>query len=431
MKRVAIVGGGIAGLTAAYALCGKAHVTVVDPGPLGGTIRTAREKGFLIEGGPDSFVVVKPEGMQLCKELGLEKELAPSVARKVYVYSDDNLHELPEGIFLTVPTKILPMAKSRLISWPGKLRMALDLFMPTGNGKDESLGSFVRRRFGREALAKIAEPLMGGIFVADADRLSLQATFPRFLEMERKHRSLIRALRTVPMSGKSPFLTLRGGMDTLVERLISKADATFVRAEVRTVEPGFRIVLSDGDLRADAVLVATPAPVAARLLARWPELSAATAKIPYVSTATVSLGFRVSDIPRPLDGSGFVIPRAERRGIFACTWSSSKFEGRAPEGHALLRCFLVGEPRDPLALALREVREILRVEADPVVAKCFSWPATNPIYEVGHQKRLEEIDARLPAGLFLTGAGYRGVGIPGCIGDARAVAADLLCKIAV
>lgn len=415
MKRVVVVGGGISGLTAAYALKGRARVTLLEPGELGGTIRTAREQGFVIEGGPDALVAAKPEGAQLCRELGLEDQLIPSKARRVFVYSEGRLHELPEGMFLTVPTKILPMLKSRLVSWPGKIRMGLDLVMPRGSGGDESLGAFVRRRFGREALAKIAEPLMGGIFVADADSLGLQATFPRFLEMERRHRSLIRAMRQVPVSGQSPFLTLRTGLGTLVERLVAALDAEILRRRAVRVEPGFRVVLDDRTLEADAVVVATPAPAAARLLS-----CPALARIPYVSSATVSLGYRGVTVP---EGSGFLLPRAEGRRIHACSFTSWKFEGRAPEGHTLLRCFLVGEHADPVATARAELAEILGIRAEPVITKVFTWPSTNPIYEVGHLDRVAAIEAGLPPGLFLTGAGYRGIGIAGCIADARRVAA--------
>lgn len=414
MKHVAIVGAGIAGLTVAYRLRGKAKVTLVEKGEPGGTIRTVRENGFLIEGGPDSFVIAKPDGAALCKELGLESELMPSRARRVFVYSKGKLHDLPEGMFLTVPTKIWPMLKSGLVSWLGKMRMGMDLVMPRGTGEDESLGSFVRRRFGKEALAKIAEPLMGGIFVAEADRLSLKATFPRFLEMEQEYRSLIRAMRKIPMSGKSPFLTLRSGMKTLVDRLVEGLDIQ--RAEATRIEPG-RVITTGGEIAADAIVVATPAPIAAKLL-REESLE----RIPYVSSATVSLGYRGVDVP---EASGFIIPRAEGRKIHACSFSSWKFEGRAPEGHVLVRCFLVGEHADPVATAKAELAEILGIRAEPVIVKTFAWPATNPIYEVGHLDRVAEIESRLPKGIFLTGAAYRGVGIPGCVQDAKRVA-DLI-----
>lgn len=415
MKRVAIVGAGIAGLTVAYRLRGRAHVTLIERGDPGGTIRTTRENGFLIEGGPDSFVIAKPDGAQLCKELGLEAELMPSKARRVFVYSRGKLHELPEGMFLTVPTKIWPMLKSGLVSWLGKMRMGLDYVMPRGTGEDESLASFVGRRFGREAVEKIAEPLMGGIFVAEADRLSVKATFPRFLELEQAHRSLIRAFKKIPMSGKSPFLTLRSGMKTLVDKLVEGQE--ILRAEVVSVEPGFRVVTSNGTIDADVVVVATPSHIAAKIL-RLPDLEA----IPYVSSATVSLGFRGVEIP---EASGFIIPRAEGRKIHACSFSSWKFEGRAPEGHALVRCFLVGEHADPVAIARGELEAILGIRAEPVVAKVYTWPATNPIYEVGHLDRVAAIEAKLPPGIFLTGAAYRGVGIPGCVQDAKRVA-DLI-----
>ncbi|MBI2900409.1 MAG: protoporphyrinogen oxidase [Planctomycetes bacterium] len=422
MKHVVVVGGGIAGLATAYALRGKARVTIVEPDVPGGTIRTIREDGFLVEGGPDSFITAKPEGTALCRELGLGDQLIPPSVRKVYVLSRGKLHPLPEGMFLTVPTKIWPMLTSGLISWTGKMRMGMEFFLPRGGGGDESIGAFVRRRFGDEAVAKIAEPLMGGIFVAEADRLSLRATFPRFAEMEEKHRSLIRAMRKIPVTGQSPLLSLRGGMGALVEALLARIDAAIVRAEAKKIEPGYRVVLSDGAVEADAVVVATPPPVTVDLVRAWPELAAAIARVPCETTATVSLGYRAADMPRPLDASGFVIPKAEKRRILACTWCSSKFEGRAPDGSALLRCFFVGSPPDPAGVAREELREILGIVAEPVLTKTYLWPGANPIYEVGHQDRVAEIEARTPVGMVLTGSGYRGIGIPGCIADAKRTA---------
>ncbi len=421
MKRVVIVGGGVAGLAVAYRLRGRAAVTILEPNEPGGTIRTVREKGFLIEGGPDSFVTAKPEGIQLCRELGLGEDLIPPSVRKVYVFSRGSLHELPEGMFLTVPTRIAPMVWTRLISWPGKVRMGLDLVLPRGGGGDESLGSFVRRRFGQEALSKIAEPLMAGIFVAEADRLSLRSTFPRFADLEARHRSLIRAMRSTPPSGQSPLVTLRSGLSSLVERLCTGIDATWVRSAAARVDPGYRVVHAAGAVEGDAVVLATPPPVAAGLLSRWTEAAELVGRIRCATTATVSLGYRSGDVPRPLDGTGFVMPREERRGILACTWSSSKFVGRAPEGFALLRCFLEGRMSNPAEVARQELRRILGIAAEPVVSRAFEWPEANPIYEVGHGERIAAIERSLPAGLLVTGAGYRGIGIPGCIADASRI----------
>jgi protoporphyrinogen/coproporphyrinogen III oxidase len=422
VKKVVVVGGGIAGLAAAYELHkGGCAVTVVEKDRLGGVIRTERVGDFLIEGGPDSFLTTtKPWAKELCDELGLGDRLIPTSSRKVYVFSKGELHELPEGVFLTVPTKWGPFLKSRLFSFGAKMRMGMDLFLPRGpEVEDESIGSFIRRRLGREALEKLAEPIMAGIYVAGADELSLRSTFPRFADLEREHRSLIKALRKTPPSGNlSPFMTLRGGVSELVERLLSRmSGVTFLTGkEVHKIDPGWRVTLADGTLEAEAVVLAVPAPAAASL---WP----ATPAVKYVSTTTVTLGYRKF---RDLDGTGFVIPRGENRKILACTWTSSKFEGRAPAGDVLIRCFVRGTADDAAQQAHDEMRSILGATAEPVVSKSFRWPDRNPVYEVGHERRIREFEATLPAGLYVCGSGFHGIGLPDCIKDGRAVARRVL-----
>ncbi len=428
MKRAVVVGGGISGLSCAYELH-KAGVptTLVERRRLGGTIRTERIGDFIVEGGPDSFLAVKPWARQLCEEIGLKDRLIGMSARRVHILSDGKLHEIPEGFYLTVPTRVWPFLTSGLISFLGKLRMGMDLVLPRGpEVEDESIGSFVRRRLGREALEKLAEPIMAGIFVASADDLSLRCTFPRFAEMEREHRSLIKAMRRiVPSSGDtSPFLTLRGGMAEMIERLLSRMPGTtfLTDREVVGLERGpadWRVRLADGTLEADAVVLAVPTHEAARL---WPGIPA----VKYVSTSTVSLAYRKF---RDLEGSGFVIRRSEGRRILACTWTSSKFEGRAPAGHLLVRCFVKGVVEDAAPAAHEEMKELIGAREDPIFSRTHSWADANPVYEVGHERRMREFEATLPGGLFLAGSGFHGTGIPDCVRDGRAVgrrAADLL-----
>jgi oxygen-dependent protoporphyrinogen oxidase len=425
VKRVVVVGGGIAGLACAYELSrGGARVTVVEREPrLGGVIRTERVGEFLVEGGPDSFLATKPWARELCEELGLGDRLIPSRARRVYVLSRGALHPLPEGLFLVVPSKAWPFLRSPLLSWWGKLRMALDLVLPRGpEVEDESLASFVRRRLGREALEKLAEPLMAGIYVASAEELSLRATFPRFAEMEREHRSLIRALRRAPPSGNvSPFLSLRGGVGELVDRLVARMEGVrFVTGrEVTALEPSWRVRLAGGgEIEADAAVLAVPAYEATRL---WPGVP----EVKYVSTAVVSLGYASGELP---EGSGFVVPRGEGRRILACTWSSRKFEGRAPEGRLLVRCFVKGEGEGVEEAAREEMREILGLREEPVFARSWLWTRRNPVYEVGHEQRVREFEARLPRGLYVAGSGFHGVGIPDCVRDGRATARRILAE---
>jgi oxygen-dependent protoporphyrinogen oxidase len=425
VKRVAVLGGGIAGLSCAYELHRTGvPVTVVERERLGGVILTRRQGDFLVEGGPDSFLTTKPWAKELCEEIGLGDRLIPTLSRRVYVLSGGRLHPLPEGLFLTVPTRVWPFLTSGLLSFAGKMRMGLDLVLPRGpEVEDESIGSFVRRRLGREALEKLAEPIMAGIYVASADELSLRATFPRFAQMEREHRSLIKALRRAPPSGPlSPFLSLRGGMAELVERLLSRmAGVTFLtgREAVRLERAGaaWTVRLNDGALEADDVVLAVPAPEAAKL---WPGVPG----IKYVSTTTVSLAYRGG--PRLPEGTGFVIPRGEGRKILACTWTSQKFEGRAPADHVLVRCFVRGTEGDAERLAREEMRDILGLTGDPVLSQVYRWPDRNPVYEVGHERRVREFEAAMPAGLHLCGSGFHGAGLPDCVRDGRAVARKIM-----
>jgi oxygen-dependent protoporphyrinogen oxidase len=419
VSRVVIVGGGITGLAAAYEFHKAGQpATVIEREHWGGVIRTERHGDLLIEGGPDSFIVQKPAAKELCDELGLQDQLIPTRSRKVHVWSRGRLHELPEGLFLTVPTKIWPFLKSGLISPWGKLRMGMDLVLPRGpEVADESIGSFVRRRLGQEALEKLAEPIMGGIYVASADDLSLRSTFPRFADMEREHRSLIKALRKIPPSGNlSPFLTLRGGLKDLVDKLMAAMPGTkFVTGEVMGISEG-KVTLTSGTIDADHIVLAIPAPAAKRL---WP----GTPEVKYVTTSTISLCYpKFGD----LQGTGFVIPKTEHRKILACTWTSNKFEGRSPEDRLLVRCFVKGEEGDPAALAREEMTAMLGAPKEPLFQKAFTWKDRNPVYEVGHAAKIAAAEAALPKWLHLAGSGFHGAGLPDCIKDGRAIAKKIL-----
>jgi oxygen-dependent protoporphyrinogen oxidase len=421
VKRVVIIGGGIAGLACAYELHKAGWpVTVVEKDKLGGVIRTERHGDLLIEGGPDSFIVQKPAAKELCEELGLGDRLIPTRSRKVHVWSEGRLHEMPEGLFLTVPTKIGPFLKSELISTWGKMRMGLDLVLPRGPElEDESIGSFVRRRLGREALEKLAEPIMAGIYVASADELSLRSTFPRFADMEREHRSLIKALRKIPPSGNlSPFLTLRGGLSELVEKLLAAMPSVrFVTGEATTIEAG-AVRVGDTLLEADQVVLAIPATAARKL---WPDAP----EVRYVTTSTISLCYpKFGDF----QGTGFVIPRTENRKILACSWTTNKFEGRSPEDRFLVRCFVKGEASDPEGFAKEEMRAMLGAPAEPLFSRVFTWRERNPVYEVGHERKIAAAEAKLPPWLHLAGSGFHGAGLPDCIKDGRAVAKRILSR---
>jgi len=457
--RLVIVGGGIAGLTAAHRAVeisrerGTAlELTVLEARDrLGGTIETEHAGGFLVETGPDSFLSEKPWGLALCRRIGLESRLVGTDDRfrRVFVWFGKRLHPVPDGFQLLAPTRLTPFVTSSLFSWPGKLRMALDVILPRGGGGDESLGAFVRRRLGREALERIAQPLVAGIYTADPDELSLLATMPRFVELERRERSLIvglwKASRKAPAASTSGarwslFVSLAGGMGELIAALASRlpSDAVRLKHRVGGIErrgAHWRVTTEEaGAIDADAVIVATETHAASRLL-RYvdPPLATMLEMIPYASSATVSLGYRRADVPHPLDGFGFVVPRAEHRDLLACTFSSVKYPGRAPERHVLIRCF-VGGALNAAALersddeiverVRRELGEALGITAAPMLTRVARHPASMPQYAVGHLTTVETIERRLAAipGLLLAGGGYRGVGIADCVRSGEAAA---------
>jgi protoporphyrinogen/coproporphyrinogen III oxidase len=450
-REVVVIGGGIAGLSAALALhdAGRDFL-LLEAGPrLGGVIRTETTDGFVIEAGPDAILAQKPEGLELCRALGLADRLVPTnpQVRTVFVLHRGRLHPMPEGMMLAVPTRVLPFLRSRLFSWPGKLRMGMDVLLPRRAGEgDESIASLLRRRLGDEAVDRLGEPLMAGIHAGDPERLSIQATFPRFVELERRHRSLIRGMWASrphgPAAGGPAFYSLAGGLGELVEALRRELPAARVRLAARVKrlqqEAGRLVItLPDGSsLDAQSVILAVPAHAAAPLLSGIsPEASLLLQTIPFASSATVALGYRREDVTHPLDGYGMLVPRREGLRISACSFVSSKFPGRAPEGHVLLRAFL-GGARDPDllqlsdaelgALARRELRDVLGLRGEPALERVYRWPRATPQMVVGHLERMNRLDRIVDGlpGIFLTGAGLHGAGLPDAIADgARAAGA--------
>jgi oxygen-dependent protoporphyrinogen oxidase len=375
--------------------------------------------------------------------------------RRVFVVFRGRLHPLPDGFQLLAPTRFGPLLASSLFSWPGKLRMACDLLLPRGGHPDESLGAFVRRRLGREALERVAQPLVAGIYTADPDELSLGATMPRFLEMERRERSVIlalwRAARRAPAqhagtSGArwSLFVTFAEGMEELVRLLATRLPPGAVRLKERVAAverdgAGWRVTTAGGAaFTGDALILAPEAHQVARLL-RYvdPGLAHLLEGIPYASSATVTLAYRRADVRHPLDGFGFVVPQVEHRPVIAGTFSSVKYPGRAPEGHALLRVFIGGalnesvlEAEDAalVGIALAELGDLLGATGAPLFTRVARYPRAMPQYHVGHAVRAEAIElavARHP-GLRLAGGAYRGVGIADCVRSGEEAAEKLL-----
>ncbi|MGC8779492.1 MAG: protoporphyrinogen oxidase [Anaerolineae bacterium] len=445
---VVIVGGGIAGLSTAWYLQqqGVPYVLLEASDRWGGhvlteTVETAVGR-FVVEAGPDSFITQKPWGLQLARELGLADRLIGTndQMRKVYVLNKGRPTPMPDGVLLIVPTRFMPFVLSPLISPLGKLRMGLDLLIPPRRDPaDETLADFVRRRLGNEALDKIAEPLLSGIYNAEADRQSLLATFPRFRELELKYGSLTRGMLASRRNGRgaagprpmSAFVSLLGGTGELIETLVGRLTGdlrlnTQVERLERSAAGDYLVETARGErFSAQAVVLAVPAFVAAGLLRRLaPDAATMLAGIRYVSTGTISLAYRLDEIPRPLLGFGLVVPGSERRPINALTWCSLKFAGRAPEGYALFRVFFGGSrsPRSMelddaalLATVRAELRGLMGITAPPLFHRIYRRSRANAQYDVGHGDRIAALERMLPAGLHLTGSPYRGVGLPDCI----------------
>lgn len=435
-----VIGGGISGLSAAYELRTRGvAVRVLESRPrAGGVMVTERFDGWVVDGGPDSLLVQKPAAITLCRELGLESQLVGTrQPRTAYVLRDGQLHPLPEGSFLGFPLTARALASSSLFSLAGKARMAMEVLLPAGEPtEDESIADFVRRRFGREAVDYLAEPLLAGIHAGDVDRLSLRALFPRLREAERTTGSVIRSFRRLQTrpSPRGAFVSLPGGIGALADAVAaSLGDIVITGAPASRVHAGPTYVVESGagSVQARAVIFATPAYDTATLVRDLdPTLARACDAIPYASTATVAFGFLRSQIAHPMHGTGFVVPRAEGRALLAATWVSSKWPGRAPEGHALIRGFFGGgrdrerlEAGDEtlIRLALEELGPLLGITGAPLFSRVFRWHRQSPQHEVGHLARVAAIEQRLQQrpGLFLTGSGFRAVGIPDCIADAR------------
>jgi oxygen-dependent protoporphyrinogen oxidase len=477
IERIVIIGGGITGLAAAHRLIERPDETkqqlevllLEASSRVGGVLKTEQRDGFLIESGADSFISEKPAAIDLAKRIGLDSHLIQTneTQRRSFVVRDGRLRPVPEGFQLLAPSRFRPFITSDIFSWPGKARMAMDLFLPrrADEATEESLSQFVRRRLGREAFERMAQPMIGGIYTADPERLSLLATVPRFLEMEREHRSLILAMwrqrRKANAEGRSSqsgvsgaryslFLSFDDGMQMLADRLAAKLPAGMVQLNTAAssltfdqTEKQWTILLNDGrTMKAAAVCLAVPAFVAAKLL-RETDVSLAQAldKIEYASTATMNLAYRRADIPHALNGFGFVVPIIERRSLLACTFSSVKFAGRAPADHVLLRAF-VGGALQPELFELDEdemirrvgadLRDLLGIESSPLFTVVEKWRRSMPQYHVGHLDLVSQIEARvrLLRGLRLAGNSYGGAGVPDCLRSGEAAADEILHTVA-
>jgi len=473
MKRVLVIGGGITGLAAAHRIHElnqnsnySVNVTLLEAtSRFGGIVHTEHRNGFILEHGPDSFISEKPAAIELAKRLGLESRLIQTnnYFRRSFIVHDGRLMPVPAGFHLIAPSRFSPFLSSRIFSWRGKARMAMECFVArksTDEREDESVASFVRRRFGREALERVAQPMIGGIYTADPELLSLRATFPRFLKWEQKHSSVIRALRrretqsdigaskahaSEEMSGArySLFLSFDDGMQVLTDELsrripgnASQLNSPVKRLKFDEAKRTWHIETGKGTFKTDAVCLTTPAYVAASLLRdTHSRLARELDEIAYESSATINLAYKRSQVRHSLDGFGFVVPFIERRSLIACTFSSVKFPNRAPADHVLLRAFVGGalqrevmqlEDGEILSRVINDLDQLLGINGSPVFTTFARWNRSMPQYHVGHLERIERIRryaATLP-GLVLTGGAYSGVGIPDCISSGETAAEE-------
>jgi oxygen-dependent protoporphyrinogen oxidase len=448
-----IVGGGISGLSTAYYLA-KAGLssTIVESRPrLGGVIQTERIDGCTVEAGPDSFLSAKPAALELIRELGIAGDVIGSNdhLRVTFVRRNGRLVPLPDGLMMMVPTKVLPLVTTSLLSWGTKIRMGMELLRaPAPHAGDESVADFVRGHYGQEAVDYLAEPLLSGIYGGDPRQLSVRAVLPRFVELSQKYGSLTKGVLASRAQAKSQgppaplFRTLKGGLGQLIDALTAaiRSNTAVVQGRAQTVEragAGFRVRLENDWIEADHVVLACEAHSASNLLgsvdARVSELLGG---VGYSSSMIVAAGFDAADFERPPVGFGFLVPKKERRRLVALTWVGTKFSHRVPEGKIVARCFLGGmedagvlaESDDAILEALgRELREIAGVTAKPRFTRIVRWPRSMAQYPVGHPARMAELRERVAKipGLELAGNAYDGIGIPDCIRSGKNAAESL------
>ena len=470
---VLIIGGGISGLSTAFFVMEEAkknhlHVTctvVERDDRWGGKILTNHTGDCLIEGGPDSFLTSKPWAKELCHTLGLEDQLISTNVEHNRTFSlcRGVLRELPQGLLAFRPQRVSTLVSGGLLSWQGLVRMGAERFWPTSSSgqSEETLGSFFRRRFGAEAFDYLIEPLVAGIYAGDADELSMEATFPRFKELEQQHGSVIKGMRAAQAKAQvnagsrsssttpSLFMTLRNGLGTLIETLTQQLLDQGVQLlrgcgcrEVRAAahNDGKLEVHLENDhiLDADAVVLATPAFRTAQLIRQLvPDVASLLDDIPYASTATISMVYPTESVEKHIQGFGFVVPRKEQRPLLAGTWTSLKWPNRSPNGQTLIRCYVGGrgrqsimerDDRELVKTVQQELQSIVNISSPPSYTEVHRWIQGMPQYVIGHQARVANIRERLVSWptLHVSGAGLYGIGIPDCIREGSRVAASVV-----
>jgi protoporphyrinogen/coproporphyrinogen III oxidase len=455
---ITIVGGGITGLSAAFYLQQEIESKdlpirfqlIEKAERLGGKIKTWRQDGYVIELGPDSFLERKGSAAQLAKDLGLQEELVRNRTGQSYIYHRDRLLPIPKGAVMGVPTEIMPFVRTQLISWPGKLRAAADLFLPASKGtQDQSVGEFFRRRLGDEVIENLIQPLLSGVYSGDIDNLSLLSSFPQYAKMEQQHRSLILAMKhsrpQTKETGKPKgiFLTLKNGLETLIEEMEKRLPAdsiwkgTGVEQLTKRENGGYSLTMQDGRVvETDAIILTTPHAISEPLLSTYLALPTLPKANPHM-VATIAMAFPQEALDQRLDGTGFIVPRSSGARITACTWAHRKWPHSTPEGKALLRCF-VGRATEQsfmsmsdeeiLQMVLQDLRKIMTIEQDPDFYRVTRLQNAIP-YVVGHREWVKDVQSKMNTklpGVHLAGASYSGVGVPDCIDQGKKTIFDLL-----
>lgn len=462
-QEIVIVGGGITGLAAAHHIQQhqpNATITLIEAADyLGGKIATDYVDDFILEAGPDCFLSRKTRGIGLAEEMGITAELQgrKPATERAYVMRHGRLHTLPEGLSGMIPTQLEPLLTHSLLSEEGAQRVAEEPNIPPQtDNSEESVGQFVSRRLGREAFENIVEPLMGGIYAGQADQLSIMATFPQLRQLELKHGSLLKGLgQTIAPADSQypPFVSFKNGMADLIKQITGRFTPNVTihlntkATKIEQSPDGYWITtIQDSqskiqNLKSKTLILTTPAFINAHLLTTVaPDAAAAHAEIPYASTALVNFAFDTADLPGLPEGYGYVTPQVEKREALACTWTSKKWDNRAPEGKTLLRVYIgrygeadVTEYDDGrlIDIAKREIAETCDITAEPFMTRIYRWPNGLPQYNLGHLERLERIDAEISElpGLFVAGAAYNGVGIPDCIKSGESAAKEALALL--
>ncbi|MBI4903857.1 MAG: protoporphyrinogen oxidase [Acidobacteria bacterium] len=448
-----IIGGGISGLSAAWYLAeaGKSSTLIEKNSRLGGVLETHEWEGCILEGGPDSYLSIKPEATQLARELGLEQDIISSNDDKriTYVWKRNRLVPLPDGMMMMVPTKIMPVAVSPLLSWGTKIRMGIEFLRRPGVPPPErSVADFIRQHYGQETVDYLADPLLSGVYGGDSRALSVNSVLPRFVDLETKYGSLTRGVlenrKRMAQAESGPlFRTLKGGFRSMVDAIQSGVSqhARVIHKEAEALErdgAAWRVRVDGEWISANHVIIATPAYAAGALLrAHDAEMARLLETVDYSSSITISLVYRPGSVPAPFTGFGFLVPKVERRKLLACTFVHNKFNHRAPDGYSIVRCFVGGagnaqvldeSDEQLLAAVMQDLRTMIGLTAKPDFHRIVRWRRSMAQYTLGHAHRIAQIQRRIMAfpGLHLAGNAYSGIGIPDCVRTGKQAATAVI-----